>query len=247
MVYQEKPGSDQGLVIWAASGLYPQPSISIVPFQVNVGLVYKGLIPRRDDDQTTFGVIYGKFSGNYARTVKAAGDGDPDYESVIEAGHRIPLTKFAFINPTSSGSFVRAARTNPQCARHRRGNGDYVLTSRGINAESCRASSSTSGFADRYHLGVRPLPRIELAFLLTRMGLFSRRSSFFDIMQVHPGLNIVARAPAGALFGSLQVLAGCIAPTALGEKRVPNFDLFFARPPALGKAPFEDLLVRAAL
>ena len=32
------------------------------------------------------GVIYGKFSGHYARTVKAAGNGDPDYESVIEAG-----------------------------------------------------------------------------------------------------------------------------------------------------------------
>ncbi len=99
MVYQETPGSDQGLTIWAASGLYPQPSISIVPFQVNVGLVYKGLIPRRDDDQTTFGVIYGKFSGDYARTVKAAGNGDPDYESVIETGYRIQLTKFAFIQP----------------------------------------------------------------------------------------------------------------------------------------------------
>jgi len=99
MVYQEAPGSDQGLTIWAASGLYPQPSISIVPFQVNVGLVYKGLIPRRDDDQTTFGVIYGKFSGDYARTVKAAGNGDPTYESVIETGYRIQLTKFAFIQP----------------------------------------------------------------------------------------------------------------------------------------------------
>jgi len=99
MVYQETPGSEQGLTIWAASGLYPQPSISIVPFQINVGLIYKGLIPQRDDDQTTLGVIYGKFSGDYARTVKAAGNGDPDYEAVIESGYRIQLTKFAFIQP----------------------------------------------------------------------------------------------------------------------------------------------------
>jgi len=99
MVYEETPGSGQGLTIWAASGLYPQPSISIVPFQINVGLIYKGLIPRRDDDQTTLGVIYGKFSGDYARTVKAAGNGDPDYEAVIESGYRIQLTKFAFIQP----------------------------------------------------------------------------------------------------------------------------------------------------
>jgi porin len=99
MVYQESPGSEQGLTIWAASGLYPQPSISIVPFQVNVGLVYKGLIPQRDEDQTTLGVIYGKFSGDYARTVKAAGNGDPAYEAVIESGYRLQLTKFAFIQP----------------------------------------------------------------------------------------------------------------------------------------------------
>ena len=99
MIYQEKPGSDQGLTLWAASGLYPQPSISIVPFQVNVGLVYKGLIPCRDNDQTTFGFIYGNFSEIYARTVKAAGNGEPTFESVLEFGHRVQLTKFAFIQP----------------------------------------------------------------------------------------------------------------------------------------------------
>jgi porin len=99
MIYQERPGSDQGLTLWAASGLYPQPSISIVPFQVNVGLVYKGLIPCRDEDQTTFGFIYGNFSEIYARTVKVAGNGEPTYESVLEFGHRIQLTKFAFIQP----------------------------------------------------------------------------------------------------------------------------------------------------
>ncbi len=99
MVYQETPGSEQGLTVWAASGLYPQPSISIVPFQVNFGLVYKGLLPCRDDDQTTFGFIYGNFSEHYARTVKAAGNGVPTYESVFEFGHRIQLTKFAFIQP----------------------------------------------------------------------------------------------------------------------------------------------------
>ena len=45
MIYQEKPGSDQGLTLWAASGLYPQPSISIVPFQINVGPCLQGADP----------------------------------------------------------------------------------------------------------------------------------------------------------------------------------------------------------
>src|SRR6478672_13716892 len=38
MVYQETPGSDQGLYVFVASGYYPQTEISIVPFQINVGL-----------------------------------------------------------------------------------------------------------------------------------------------------------------------------------------------------------------
>ncbi len=66
---------------------------------MNFGLVYKGLIPQRNDDQTVFGLIYGNFSEHYARTVKAAGGGVPDYESVLEFGHRIQLTKFAFLQP----------------------------------------------------------------------------------------------------------------------------------------------------
>jgi porin len=99
MVYQEKPGSDQGLTVWAASGFYPQDNISIVPYQVNVGLIYKGLFPKRDDDRTLFGVIYGRFSRDYALTMEAAGNGYPTYESVIEGGHRFQLSKFAFLQP----------------------------------------------------------------------------------------------------------------------------------------------------
>ena len=128
MIFQEAPGSEQGLTIWAASGLYPQPSIAIVPFQVNVGVVYKGLIPGRDDDQTTFGYIYGNFSEHYARTVKAAGNGVPEYETVLETGYRIQLTKFAFLQPDVQW-IIRPGGTgrHPRCAGDRSGNGDYVL------------------------------------------------------------------------------------------------------------------------
>jgi porin len=99
MVYQKKPGGDQGLTVWAASGYYPQGNISIVPFQVNIGLIYKGLIRNRGEDRSIFGVIYGKFSRDYAHTVVAQGNGNPRHEAVIEAAHRIQLTKFAFIQP----------------------------------------------------------------------------------------------------------------------------------------------------
>ncbi len=66
---------------------------------MNGGLVYKGLIPYRDQDYTTFGVIYGKFSTNWGDVTEANGQGRADYELVFEWGYKIQITKFAFIQP----------------------------------------------------------------------------------------------------------------------------------------------------
>ncbi len=99
MVFQEAPGSDQGLTLWSAFVYSPQQNIAKVPFEANAGAVYKGLIPSRDDDYTCFGLVYGNFSKNYARTVNSAGQGYPAYELVLEANYKIQVTKFAFIQP----------------------------------------------------------------------------------------------------------------------------------------------------
>lgn len=99
MVYQEAPGSDQGLITWTALTLSPQQNIAKLPFQVNGGLAYKGLIPTRDHDFTTLGVVYGKFSRNFARSVNDNGNGYPEYEVALEFGYKIQLSKFAFIQP----------------------------------------------------------------------------------------------------------------------------------------------------
>jgi porin len=73
MVYQEAPGSEQGLTLFTAAGYYPQDNISIIPFQLNVGGFYSGLIPGRERDKTIFGVIYGRFGDQYGRTLEAGG------------------------------------------------------------------------------------------------------------------------------------------------------------------------------
>jgi porin len=98
-IFQESPGSDQGLTIWSAFVLSPRQNIAKLPFQVNSGLAYKGLIPRRGDDYACFGIVYGKFSRDYARTVAESGDGYPDYELVFEWNYKVHLTKFAFVQP----------------------------------------------------------------------------------------------------------------------------------------------------
>lgn len=99
MIYQESPGSAQGLTIWSAIVLSPQQNIAKLPFEVNGGLVYQGLIPTRDNDQTVFGVVYGQFSSDYASATQAAGGGYPEYELVFEIGHRVQFTKFLYVQP----------------------------------------------------------------------------------------------------------------------------------------------------
>ena len=99
MVFQEEPGSSQGLTLWSAFVLSPQQNIAKLPFQVNGGVVYQGLIPSRDNDMTTFGVAYGQFSDDYASASEAALGGYADYELVFEWGYKVQLSKFLFVQP----------------------------------------------------------------------------------------------------------------------------------------------------
>lgn len=99
VVWQESPGSEQGLTVFAASGYYPQDNISIIPFQLNLGAFYTGLFPGRERDKTIVGFIYGKFGDDYARVTQASGSSKPTREIVLEVGHRFQFSKFAYIQP----------------------------------------------------------------------------------------------------------------------------------------------------
>jgi len=99
MLYQETPGSTQGLTAFTTFTFAPQQNISIVPFQVNGGAIYKGLVPTRDEDRTILGVIYGQLSRDYAGAVQETGGGYPRYELVFEAGYRVQLNDWAYIQP----------------------------------------------------------------------------------------------------------------------------------------------------
>ena len=98
-VYRVDSISDKGLILWSAYALSPQQNISKVPFQVNGGAIYTGLLPGRDNDATILGFIYGNFSSSYAGAQLSNGNGSPNYELVYEAGYRINFTKFAYFQP----------------------------------------------------------------------------------------------------------------------------------------------------
>lgn len=98
-VYQEAPGSSQGLTLWTAFVLSPQENIAKLPFQWNGGVAYQGLLPRRDNDTVMFGLAYAEFSDEYG----AAGDaylGEPvGYELALEWGYRVQFTRFLYAQP----------------------------------------------------------------------------------------------------------------------------------------------------
>ncbi len=116
MVFQESPGSLQGLTLWTASVLSPQQNIAKLPFQLNAGAVYVGLVPGRGEDATMLGFVYGKFSRDFARSVDVNGAGFPEYEIVLEAGHRFQINRFLYaqpnvqwvINPGGTGNIPNA-------------------------------------------------------------------------------------------------------------------------------------------
>ena len=99
MVYQEAPGSGEGLYVFLASGYYPQTEISIVPFQLNAGLNYKGLFPGRPKDRTMLHFIYGDISRDFARASRQPGGRLAHSEKVLEIAHRFQVTPWSYFQP----------------------------------------------------------------------------------------------------------------------------------------------------
>ena len=98
-VYAESPGSDQGLVLLATLGYSPHEDAAIMPWQTTLGANYTGLFPGRDKDKTVFYATYGGFSGDFADEEAAAGRARPDYEMVLEIGHRFQVTPSTYVQP----------------------------------------------------------------------------------------------------------------------------------------------------
>jgi porin len=68
----------------------PQQRRNPMPFFVMGGLVYQGLVMGRDNDVTTFGVAYGKFSNELP---------NQGFELVLEWSHAFALTPCLTVQP----------------------------------------------------------------------------------------------------------------------------------------------------
>jgi len=95
-VYSEGTDTDEGLTLFTTMAYTAQEEVAIIPLQSTFGAHYKGLLPNRPDDRTVAFLTYGQFSDDYSDSLVGS---DADYEMVIELGHRIQLTPYAYIQP----------------------------------------------------------------------------------------------------------------------------------------------------
>ena len=99
MVYREgNVKSKQGLTIFSVLSLAPG-NVNEFPFFIDGGLVYAGLIPKRDTDVTSLGFAYGKWSRDLANYESESGQPPQKFEVMVELNHKFMLTPYFYLQP----------------------------------------------------------------------------------------------------------------------------------------------------
>lgn len=98
MIYREKDTKDEGLTPLAVVTLGPD-NMNKFPFFIMGGLVYKGLIPTRDNDVTGFELVYTKYSDKLKESQQSVGSSPQKYEIMFEFTHKIMITKWMYMQP----------------------------------------------------------------------------------------------------------------------------------------------------
>ena len=98
-VYREAADRDAGLTVFATFAYTAQDEVALMPVQSTFGAHYQGLLASRPDDRTVFFVTYGGFSDDFSARRVSGGGAPAESEMVFELGHRVQLTKYAYLQP----------------------------------------------------------------------------------------------------------------------------------------------------
>ena len=90
--------SKQGLYFFNTINYSPAAN-NPLPFYFLTGLVYKGLIPSRDDDQAGISFALGSFSEDEQVRDRTLGRQPRTYEAVLEATYRFQINRFIYVQP----------------------------------------------------------------------------------------------------------------------------------------------------
>lgn len=96
MLWREE--GEQGLRMFSLFYFAPKYNNDF-SFYSQGGLVYEGAIPGRDRDQLMVGAAVGQYSYYDLLEARAAGDPEPNQSVLIEAGYRIKLNGWSFVQP----------------------------------------------------------------------------------------------------------------------------------------------------
>jgi porin len=92
-------GSLQGVTPFVWLIYAPDEALSQVPFFANAGVVWRGAIPGRDDDELVFGGVYGWFSPEQRDQQRRSGVAPQHYEAALELGYIVQVTRWLKIQP----------------------------------------------------------------------------------------------------------------------------------------------------
>jgi porin len=88
----------QGLSVFNLVTFAPKYN-NLHPFYFHSGLVYRGLIPHRDDDLTMFSLAFGNYSYYNLLEQRENARPTPTYTLFLEWGHRFQINGWAFLQP----------------------------------------------------------------------------------------------------------------------------------------------------
>ncbi|MFA5346064.1 MAG: carbohydrate porin [Candidatus Omnitrophota bacterium] len=112
MVYREGgQDSKQGLTVFTVFTFAP-PDVNEFSFFVDGGLVYTGLIPKRDKDVTSLGFAYGKWSEDLANYQNDSGQDPQKFEVMMELNYKFMVSPCLYLQPVTQYIF------NPGGARN---------------------------------------------------------------------------------------------------------------------------------
>lgn len=90
--------SEQGLRFFSLFTFAPSYN-NLYPFYFHTGLVYEGLLPGRDKDQTIFSLAYGNYSYQKMVVQEQAGKPAADSTMFLEWGYRVQVNRWSFVQP----------------------------------------------------------------------------------------------------------------------------------------------------
>jgi porin len=98
MLYRESGTADEGFTPFFVVTWQPD-DVNEMPFFIDAGLTYKGLIPGRGDDIAGIGYAYGKWSRQLGKYETDSGGTRQKYEMVVEATYKIAVNKWLYLQP----------------------------------------------------------------------------------------------------------------------------------------------------